>query len=262
MFTLLLVATSEQVLNGCRNVFIDVGANTGEHIESVYNDTYARGALKETFTRYFGPDTERRQTTCAVGIEPNPHQTQSLMSLQRRHEISGLRTTMLTEVAATDAESNAQTFFVDNLTSSGRRHNEWGSTLFDYGAIQINGRASRVRVRGLDLASWIQHNVLERDIPVSPPSQRKAAVIVKMDVEGAEFLLLPRLLVTGVLCSLNALFVEFHDERVPGFVPLLKKTGAPFNFKANFEYMLRAAQRTPGCNVMLNHISPSQSDSR
>lgn len=40
-------------------------------------------------------------------------------------------------------------------------------------------------------------------------------VVMKMDIEGAEYDLLPRLLVTGVACRINVLAVEFHAPLDP-----------------------------------------------
>lgn len=245
-------------LDGCRNVFIDVGANKGNNIEALYDEAYAKGMWRKTMNHYFGHVSERRKTTCSVGIEPNPNHEQKLMEIQRRHRFNGIRTTMLTMVAELNHNSDKEAFFVDNLTSSGRQHDEWGSTLFNYVGIQTKpAQVSQAIVKSIDLAQWIQLSVFRRKIPPYT-SRRQPTVLMKIDAEGADFKILPRLLISKVLCSLNAIFVEFHDERVPGFTSLLKQNGTPHNFQSNFEYMIQFAQHTPRCNVTFNHISASQ----
>jgi hypothetical protein len=57
------------------------------------------------------------------------------------------------------------------------------------------------RVRGLDFADWLMKTVTEEDY-----------VVVKMDVGGAEFQLLPKMLNTGAICLVDELFLECHYE--------------------------------------------------
>lgn len=57
------------------------------------------------------------------------------------------------------------------------------------------------RVRGLDLADWLMKTVTKEDY-----------VVMKMDVGGAEFQLLPKLLNTGAICLIDELFLECHYE--------------------------------------------------
>lgn len=244
--------------DGCHNVFVDVGANRGEHIEAMFNESFAPGPVVRAMDTVFGLVPARRRTGCAVGIEPNPNQEHHLRNIERRHIANGWRTLVLTRTAARDRTAHSVPFYIDNQSRISRHHHEWGSSLFSYQTIQTKkGYVPQVRVRSIDLAYWLKNQVLQRTLA----SQPKSAIILKMDVEGAEFELLPRLLSTGVLCAMDHVFVEFHDERVGGFAPLLQKIGAPTNFRVNFEYFLRAAQRTPGCKVVLNNISPSAKDS-
>ncbi|EPS74384.1 hypothetical protein M569_00366, partial [Genlisea aurea] len=58
------------------------------------------------------------------------------------------------------------------------------------------------RIRGFDFAKWLEGAVSERDY-----------VVVKMDVEGTEFDLIPRLLETGAMCLIDEMFLECHYNR-------------------------------------------------
>ncbi|KAK2982759.1 hypothetical protein RJ640_025175 [Escallonia rubra] len=58
------------------------------------------------------------------------------------------------------------------------------------------------RIDGFDFASWLKGVVSERDY-----------VVVKMDVEGSEFYLVPRLVETGAICLIDEIFLKCHYNR-------------------------------------------------
>lgn len=58
------------------------------------------------------------------------------------------------------------------------------------------------KIQGFDFAEWLKGAVTKRDF-----------VVVKMDVEGTEFHLIPRLIQTGAICLIDELFLECHYNR-------------------------------------------------
>lgn len=58
------------------------------------------------------------------------------------------------------------------------------------------------KIQGFDFADWLKKTVSDRDF-----------VVVKMDVEGTEFHLIPRLIETGAICLIDELFLECHYNR-------------------------------------------------
>ena len=65
------------------------------------------------------------------------------------------------------------------------------------------------------LASWIQDEIVDRQLPTTQysevPSEPK--IIMKLDIEGLEFKVFPDLLTTGILCNhINFLMGEFHYD--------------------------------------------------
>ncbi|KAL3517997.1 hypothetical protein ACH5RR_020586 [Cinchona calisaya] len=58
------------------------------------------------------------------------------------------------------------------------------------------------KIQGFDFASWLKSMVSERDY-----------VLVKMDVEGTEFHLIPRFIETGAICHIDEMFLECHYNR-------------------------------------------------
>ncbi|XP_015950532.1 uncharacterized protein LOC107475419 [Arachis duranensis] len=58
------------------------------------------------------------------------------------------------------------------------------------------------RIQGFDFADWLKNTVSENDF-----------VVMKMDVEGTEFDLIPRLFETGAICLVDEIFLECHYNR-------------------------------------------------
>lgn len=58
------------------------------------------------------------------------------------------------------------------------------------------------RVQAFDFAEWLKQTVSEQDY-----------VVMKMDVEGTEFDLIPRLFDTGAICLVDEVFLECHYNR-------------------------------------------------
>ncbi|GKV22075.1 hypothetical protein SLEP1_g31975 [Rubroshorea leprosula] len=57
-------------------------------------------------------------------------------------------------------------------------------------------------IQGFDFAEWLKNTVTEKDF-----------VVMKMDVEGTEFDLIPRLFETGAICLIDEIFLECHYNR-------------------------------------------------
>ena len=66
------------------------------------------------------------------------------------------------------------------------------------------GNSEAIQVRSVDLARSMRDELTG-----------KACALLKLDVEGAEYRLIPHLLVTGALCLPTHLFVEWHLNSVP-----------------------------------------------
>ncbi|XP_068668499.1 uncharacterized protein [Aristolochia californica] len=58
------------------------------------------------------------------------------------------------------------------------------------------------KIQGFDFSNWLKSTVSEKDF-----------VVMKMDVEGTEFDLIPRLVETGAICLIDELLLECHYSR-------------------------------------------------
>lgn len=64
----------------------------------------------------------------------------------------------------------------------------------------FNGEVDEIQ--GFDFAMWLKKTVTDKDF-----------VVMKMDVEGTEFDLIPRLFETGAICLIDEIFLECHYNR-------------------------------------------------
>lgn len=64
------------------------------------------------------------------------------------------------------------------------------------------------KIQGFDFANWLKKTVSRKDF-----------VVVKMDVEGTEFYLIPKLIETGAMCLVDEIFLECHYNKMQRCCP-------------------------------------------
>ena len=260
---------------GCRHLFLDVGANIGLNVRHLWHPSkYRWGAMQPLFDRLIGHTSRARRqpTVCAVAFEANPHHTAPLRRLQREMRMEqGLHANVVvpTAVATQDGET---TFFLDdtNKVAKDVRH-EWSASMLRHDGLKVGpeGWARNVTVPTIDLARFIRDRVITRKLseeqaaPRTAPGDRDPnsepdgplppSLIMKMDIEGAEFGVLSRMLTLGILCQLSAIAIEFHDERRKGFIPIARAAKVPSNFAAVLEFI--RAHAGPECGVNIVQMS-------
>mgnify|MGYP006089867919 CR=1 FL=1 len=163
--------------SGTRVVVYDVGANTGSWSESIIErlEHAAQGigglrALQPVYHMF----------------EPQPRFAERLQKLARR---SGIKF----HAAAAWTSDTQLTFFES-------KNNEMASLRKSNAMRQ--GLTRSYTVNTVDLAQHI-HRILTADL-------RPTLALLKLDVESAEFDILPALLARGVLCELSHVYVEWH----------------------------------------------------
>lgn len=85
-----------------------------------------------------------------------------------------------------------------------------------HGSVHASVDRAMAVVQGMDFAEWIRNIARKEDF-----------LLVKMDVEGAEFFLLPWLFETGAICLVDELFLECHYNRWQSCCPGIRS--AKFN---------------------------------
>lgn len=96
-----------------------------------------------------------------------------------------------------------ETLFFEINREPSRKNVEKGRGMGRIQAVQSSSNFMDVnKIVGFDFALWLKSMVTEKDY-----------VVVKMDVEGTEFNLIPRLIETGAICLIDEMFLECHYNR-------------------------------------------------
>lgn len=69
--------------------------------------------------------------------------------------------------------------------------------------MKVHKKQELVKVEALDFSKFILDNFSKND-----------EIIIKLDVEGAEYCILEKMITTGASLYINKLYVEFHDDKV------------------------------------------------
>ena len=107
------------------------------------------------------------------------------------------------------------------------------------------------------LSSWIADNVLSRKMPetVHGRYENGPKIVMKLDIEGSEYVVLPDLISSGVLCQLDFVFMEFHSSKMPfneyypGLDVPLQNQQQAYNFEIGLVGIVKSFSRT--CKVRL-----------
>ena len=191
-------------LDGCEGIFIDAGANIGMHARFLFEPSlYPNSTFHHVYNTQFGT---KRDNVCALEFEPNPAHRQRIQKLSVAYAAHGWRV-IYAPYGISDVRGHITFYHNDGRNNS---HEEWGFSVIPHSS------ASRpVVVPTIDFARFLLL-LAQRDKLVGGASQPPRRVVVKMDLEGAEFTVLPHLVEFGVLCAaVDYIAVEFHDWFAP-----------------------------------------------
>jgi hypothetical protein len=212
---------TENILDGCYHVYLDVGSNIGIQIRKLFEpEKYPNATVHSIFNQNFGSIEERRHNSledgsaiCAVGFEPNSHHTSYLKKIESAYQNCGWNVKMLTETAASNHNGIGRFY-----TDESYQNMEWGGGVLPPNIINIavdqvsNKHTAAYRnVTLLRLSDFLKNVVGKRKIPLVekavPPR-----IIMKMDIEGSEVDVIPDLIVTGAFQYINGIMVEWHGR--------------------------------------------------
>lgn len=176
----------------CKMVYLDVGSNIGVQVRKLFEPSRYPGApVLPLFDRYFGANRNQTKHLCAIGVEMNPSHTLRLAALETHYrEKCGYSVRFFKETAASTHDGT-----VDFWTDGYKENEEWGASQVKWGA-HLKSRVANA----LDLVKFILSDIR----PFA------SVIVMKMDVEGAEYDLLPQLMMKGVLCDMDLIFMEYH----------------------------------------------------
>ena len=179
----------QQLQDGCSNIFLDLGANIGMHSRFLFEaDRYPSERHPSTgaelhqyaavFDRQFGRD-RNRSATCAVAFEPNPQHAARHRRLSAAYAKLGWRHI---HVAAGISDRSGPIAFYANggyAKTGAKNFLSFATTRLD------KSSAPPTLVPAVDFAHLLS---LLRALRPTP------RVLVKMDIEGLEFAVLPTVL--------------------------------------------------------------------
>jgi len=226
------------ILDGCRFVYLDVGTNIGVQIRKLFEPKlYPNASIHQVFDRYFGNLKERtNEGVCAVGFEPNPSHTFHLQGIEESYRSCDWRLKMYTETAVSDHYGTTE-FFSDYEF----KKYEWGGSILGPNVMKPIYRGMRDEIERrknssnnekskkdtnaisqrlvnlIRLSYFINNIVATRIIPTSTEKFTKEkvkppTVIMKLDIEGSEVDVVADLLFSGSFKYLDVAMIEWHQE--------------------------------------------------
>ena len=188
-------SSGPKLADGCQHVYLDMGSNVGVQTRKLYRPEMFPGAYAlPVYDEYFPNVTERRETVCSIGIEPNPKHYERLRRLARIYTGVGWRTSFL-EAAASNTEGTAG--------FEAPVQNEYQP------AAKITSSINATQVPTINISNFIITQILSRHVP---HEEQPHFVIAKMDIEGMEFEVIPMMIRTGAACGINAIMLEWHGR--------------------------------------------------
>jgi len=186
-----------------RVVVLDVGANNGNWAKSI-----------SLLCR------QHRGSPCEMAMfEPQPRFASSLEKLVM--EIGGPRIARIERAAAWHKDGTL-TFFLSKNTEASSVHSSMAS--------KFGKKSEQTTVRSIDLARYM------RDTLRLPRSDHDVLSLVKIDVESAEYELLPHLIAERALCGIRYLHIEWHLDALPE-----EKRLAALGLMLSIHHLLRAS---------------------
>eukprot|EP00533_Pseudo-nitzschia_delicatissima_P016635 CAMPEP_0197281868 /NCGR_PEP_ID=MMETSP1432-20130617/23381_1 /TAXON_ID=44447 /ORGANISM="Pseudo-nitzschia delicatissima, Strain UNC1205" /LENGTH=302 /DNA_ID=CAMNT_0042748739 /DNA_START=26 /DNA_END=934 /DNA_ORIENTATION=- len=201
---------------------LDVATLNFKHRGSKPNPLY--GLLQRTMKKASHATSE---TFCVYGMEGNPVFTERLTKLENFVSDMNPRPVqhlhIFTESVIT-ATNGPTKLFLDKLSEE---QNFWGSSILSSqqdavksGKELNDGNVFSADVTGITLSTIVESTMLALDEDASKENKKGGVLIVKMDVEGAEYQVLKEVAASGVLCKLKesgnrvVMVIEYHNMSI------------------------------------------------
>jgi hypothetical protein len=208
----------ERMGDGCKHVFLDLGANIGVHNRFLFEPAYYPGTfMQDVFSNAFGHELDRSLPSlesgiCTFAFEANPAHTKRLRLMEQCYAARGLRLKVFVPSAVSDDRN--ESLFFEKL----RNDNDvmWGGRVLSQRQMHTLKRdeleeSKFTQVYGVDIALFVNQHIKNREYD---RSHGNGTVVAKMDIEGSEFYVLPHMERAGVLCKgvIDLISAEFHGR--------------------------------------------------
>lgn len=203
--------------------FIEIGLNRGQTFkELVSSEQPDRNLIKPILRNVLGHDSDTK-LFCLHGFEANQVFTQDLKKLEAELKQAGFCAQIFTETAAGEFNGN-QTLYIDGkqgkMHGPTKKYYAEGSTLDPHSGHRLQHMTS-VSVKTVDIKEFLYNQTLYGGL-----------VILRMDIEGAEYQMLEYLLSPSgrfgedqalIICAMKLLIIEFHSKRQKKITVLKQK---------------------------------------
>lgn len=194
----------------CKHVYLDMGTNVGIQIRKFFQPlSYPQSIIwPPIWDKYFGKydvKTNNRTDVCVFGFEPNPKHNEILRRTEKYYQNNGFSVIIFKETAISTTHGNAT--FIHDFTSDAV-HQEWGGSIINRG----QGNSSQIKKLSYDVFTLDISKFISIEIALRKGQLSNSKIVAKMDIEGAEYSVLPNMLAHGSLCSISYIGIEWHPN--------------------------------------------------
>jgi FkbM family methyltransferase len=182
-----------RVSKDAKFVFIDLGANKGDSIRNFFGQN--EKALGGQLSNLIKLKEVLNKKWIIYAIEANPFFDQVLYEMKTNLESNYGHTVFLFNQTAAWKSDGLIDFYVDEVNID---QSFWGSSLFNNHPDVIKSGKKKVKIRSVDVARIIKQY------------QKQDLIVLKMDIEGAEYHLLLDFLKKDILPFIDYMTVEYH----------------------------------------------------
>lgn len=198
-----------------RHTFFELGLNRGQTLTDLLTSKNTdRNLVKPLLKSLMHGRDFNAGDWCFHGFEANPVFTAQLQEIETVLSRTGLCVRLNTQTLA-GTEGGKVPFYLDKRADA--LHGPKGK-YFAEGSTMDSGAGRRLRnykivnVTSIDFAAYLEAHLLNKD------RRTGALAVMRMDIEGGEYALLPYLLRSRgarppVICELDLLVIEFHSKR-------------------------------------------------
>lgn len=213
-------------LHRCDHLYIDLGSSSGMQFRKLYQpNLYPQASVHGYFSALFGSD-EKRNRVCSIGFEANPKHSSRLLKVQSFYQSRGFPMILFPGTIVSNTFSSNTTFYQDKGAPDS--FHEWGSSTIPWDT-KNHMKNQSISIPSIDIAVFLievftlwhhylsEGNTLYENFDQSSKetvdhASGKHRIVMKMDIEGSELTVLPNLLIHGLLCKIDLLFIEWHPH--------------------------------------------------
>ena len=182
-----------------KHVFFDLGTNNGDSVKFFVDKSERKHNGYEVLKGY---GALNNKTWEIYAIEANPFFNKILLDTKTYCERLGHTVNLLTETAAW-TKNEKLVFYLDTVNVN---VNYWGSSLFKQHPDVVSSGLKNATVDGIDISELLKKYTHDDEI------------VMKIDIEGAEYDLLLHLIKDGTLHLVDIIAIEYHPNFVKGSI--------------------------------------------